>query len=277
MFSSLLSRVYTELRPFVFLNPSPQQRLGVQKECSPTDPGIISERDIPDNMVLCSVYKVGKKRRKGRIFGMKEFVFLTHHYMWESSAFLGWLNTFLPLGRDEWTPCVALPECVTFVLPIRLRCLYLTHKFSHFSLSDSPPSPIGRSEHGDEFLPRVDPQQLLSAVQGLCWSLCRPLEQTLWILPPHNIPYSGNLCYQKHTVHSQAPHTSHFPHLVFDIFHLLVNVKYQPLSASVKYTGKKEPHVFWEDPTSSTDLRWWKIWSNKFVPVKQYRNSPVWA
>lgn len=129
LFSSLLGSVYTELRPFVFLNPSHQQRgcAGVHPSC-PT----------------------GHCRQYGAVLGKEEgreecldgvFVLLSHHYM--ELCFPGMAEHLPALGRDGWAPCVGLLECVTFALPIKLSCLYLNPGvFSLFPFLILSPVPL---------------------------------------------------------------------------------------------------------------------------------------
>lgn len=101
-----------------------------------------------------------------------------------------------------------------------------------------------------------------------CAEISAGLWNKLYGFNHHIIFILRELLLPKYTVHSQALHTSHFSHLVFDTFHLLVNVSHCQLQSNTQ--EKKEPHVFWEDSTSFV-IHWSKveeIWSNKFVLVR---------
>lgn len=68
MFWLLLSRACPESRPFVLL-PSSHQRgdWGYIRNWERTQLGQLSptdQRDIPDHMISCSIYKAGGRRRK---------------------------------------------------------------------------------------------------------------------------------------------------------------------------------------------------------------------
>lgn len=84
---------------------------------------LADQRDIPDHMTSCLLYKGRKKEEWGR-----------HLEGWSLSSqvtitcdgallFWRWLNTWLPMRSSELTPCFALPVCM--VLLSLLRCLYL--------------------------------------------------------------------------------------------------------------------------------------------------------
>ena len=82
---------------------------------TPTD-----QRDIPDHVASCSVYKVGgrrKKKEEGDIWSLSSQVIIMH-----DGALLswGWLNTCLPMGGGELILCFAWLVCSAFAFPVKL-------------------------------------------------------------------------------------------------------------------------------------------------------------
>lgn len=70
-------------------------------------------------MVSCSAIKVGKRRRKGRMFGVLAFVFPRNQYNWR--ARLSWKrqNICLPMGISKRIPCFAVLVCLISIHEIR--------------------------------------------------------------------------------------------------------------------------------------------------------------
>ena len=105
VFSLLLSRAYTQSRPFLLLTP-PHQRAGwgctrnwegtQSGQLSPTD-----QRDIPYHMTSCSAYKAGGKRRNGGTFRGMVFVFPSNGYAWWSPAFLEMAEHLPAHGKEQ--------------------------------------------------------------------------------------------------------------------------------------------------------------------------------
>lgn len=105
IFLLLLNSACTEPRPFMLLVP-PYQWItwGCARSWEGTQTGQLTpndHRDIPDHMVSCSAYRTWGRGRGGT-FGVMEFFFPSHHYVWQNSAFLRMVE-HLPVNAKWWT------------------------------------------------------------------------------------------------------------------------------------------------------------------------------
>lgn len=91
-------------------SPSPVGRLRVHKNLGGTQDG----RDNPRYMASSSGYKAGEGEGEGGTFRGMQFVLPN---LWQSPAFLGWLNICLPTWNGEQSLCSALLADMAFDLP----------------------------------------------------------------------------------------------------------------------------------------------------------------
>lgn len=120
MFLLLLSKAYTEPRPFLlFALPWWQGSWGCKRGWEETQPGQVTQtdqRDIPDHMASCSGHK-----GRGAFGVMSPFLpSLTKYYVWWTLLSWRWPNICLPMGSTEWILCFALPMCMAFAFPVQL-------------------------------------------------------------------------------------------------------------------------------------------------------------
>lgn len=80
VFLLLMSSTYTD--PKAALLPTPPER-SWEGQMTPAD-----QRNIPHEMVSCSACRA-EERRKGRTFGVMEFVFPTHYFLMVRPCFPG--------------------------------------------------------------------------------------------------------------------------------------------------------------------------------------------
>lgn len=131
---------------FSFSHHPASEELEVHKKLRGDTP--IDQRDIPYHVVSCSSIKYGVKKRKGRMFGVMEFVFPRNHYVWWALLSWKWLNIWsCGCGccpwKCEWTPCFALFAWVAFALPRELSLPQPTSSHT-FTFPILCPSHLGR-------------------------------------------------------------------------------------------------------------------------------------
>ena len=86
------------------------------------------QRGILHRMMSWCTIKLGKRRRKGRMFGVMIFVFPRSYYTWWALLSWKWLLICQPTGSREWIPCFALLARITFALSGKL--VISTHELS---------------------------------------------------------------------------------------------------------------------------------------------------
>lgn len=144
VFLLLMSSTYTD--PKAALLPTPPER-SWEGQMTPAD-----QRNIPHEMVSCSACRA-EERRKGRTFGVMEFVFPTHYFLMVRPCFPGWT------AACPWEVLNEFPafHCLHAQLFFTYWTLFIsTHAFSYFYPSESLPHPSGWG---------------LSGCMGLSWQL----------------------------------------------------------------------------------------------------------
>lgn len=127
----------------------PVRRLWVQKELRRDRAGTADPdcpRGYPTSYGITPSTEHWGTRRKGGTF--KVLVFVLSSKVWWSPAILGWLNTCLPKGIDEWILQFALLVYDAFALPVKLSLSQPTI-FLTFSLLTLFPIPLGKTEWVD--------------------------------------------------------------------------------------------------------------------------------
>lgn len=98
----------------------------------------VNQSNIPYQVVSCSAYSPGERRRRRGLFKEIIFVFPNQHYVWWRSASLGMAeHTCLPMRSGELMLWVLLLEHMAFALLIKLssyqpRCLLFCTSSSVF-------------------------------------------------------------------------------------------------------------------------------------------------
>jgi len=124
---------------FSFSHHPASEELEVHKKLRGDTP--IDQRDIPYHVVSCSSIKYGVKKRKGRMFGVMEFVFPRNHYVWWALLSWKWLNICLPMGSSEWIPYFAMLVHIAFALPSKLSLCQPMRSYTFTFLIFLPRSP----------------------------------------------------------------------------------------------------------------------------------------